>query len=145
MNKNLPAKDWSRFQSNVSASGGCHLWIGRLDKDGYGLFFFHRKNRRAHRVAYYAAFGAIPADMVVNHVCRNRSCQNPQHLQLLTRAESSMKDSANVAYINSQKTHCKNGHPYDRHYGKQRYCSICEAAKTKRLREKWKQLPDVAC
>lgn len=145
MNKNLPPKDWARFHSKLKVVGDCQLWTGQLDKDGYGTFFFHRKNRRAHRVAYYAAFGPIPPDMVVNHVCRQRTCQNPQHLQLLTRTQNNMKDCASVGYINSQKTHCKNGHPYDRHYGKQRYCSKCEAEKSKRLRAKWKRLPDVAC
>jgi hypothetical protein len=43
-----------------------------------------------------------------------------------------------ITYINSQKTHCPSGHPYDRVYSGARYCSICEAAKKKRLRAKWR-------
>jgi len=145
MNKNLPQKDWDRFRKNLKAEGDCLIWQGRTDKDGYGTFYFYRKNRRAHRVAYYAAFGDIPKGMVINHTCRNRACQNPQHLQIVTVRENCLKDSKSVGYINSQKTHCKRGHRFDRVYGGQRYCSICEAAKTKRLRAKWAKEPDVAC
>lgn len=129
----------ARFKSKiVEAKSGCWLWQGPLDRDGYGSFFFRRQPRRAHRVGYFLQNGPIAQGMVVNHTCRNRHCVNPQHLQLVTVSENVMKDSTSIPYLNSQKTHCKNGHPFDRKYGKQRYCSICQAAKAKRLRAKWK-------
>lgn len=86
----------------------------------------------------YLAGRSIPAGFVVNHTCRNRACVNAQHLNAIPASENSKRDSTSVAYINSQKTHCKLGHAYDRFYGGQRYCSKCESAKGKRLREKWK-------
>lgn len=137
--QNITQAERDRFAEKTAPGPlGCLIWQGPLDKDGYGTFYFRRKNRRAHRVAWYSVHGAIPDGLVINHVCRTPACVNPQHLQCVTPYQNSMKDSQSPAYINSQKTHCKQGHPYDRVYGKQRYCSICEKTKRQRLRAKWR-------
>lgn len=140
---NLSAPEIARFKSRIRKDGDCHTWTGPLDKDGYGTFYLRRKNRRAHRVAWYDMHGEIPEGMVINHVCRNRACVNAQHLQVVTIRENTLKDSTTVSAINARKTHCKYGHPFDRTYRKskggfQRYCSICEAAKSRRLHAKWR-------
>lgn len=127
-----------RFDSKCIKEGDCHLWQGPLDRDGYGTFYFRRKNRRAHRVAWFFTFGDIKKGFVVNHICKKRNCVNPQHLQVISTTENALLDSTSIAAINARKTHCKQGHPFDRKYGKQRYCSQCSASKKKRLVAKWK-------
>lgn len=136
-------KEQERFNNKWIKNGQCKLWTGKLDKDGYGTFYFIKKSRRAHRVAYFFEFGDIPKDMVIDHICGNRHCVEPSHLRAVTKRENALHNSRSIAAINAQKTHCVNGHPFDRKYGKQRYCSICDAAKSRRLRQKWKKQADM--
>jgi len=138
-------KEMVRFTSAYKRSGECKLWKRYLDKDGYGSFFFRRVLRRAHRIAYYFFIGDIPKGMIVDHICRNRNCIEYTHLRLVTPKENSIQNSNSVGAINARKTHCKNGHPFDKKYGKQRYCSICQAQKTKHLRAKWKKQDTIMC
>jgi len=135
-NKTLSKEHYERFMSFVKKTDTCWEWQGGKDKDGYGTFLLLRKGRRAHRVSYYAHYGEKPNKLTVHHKCRNKGCVNPEHLELMTVKENNLL-SNNVGAINARKTHCKNGHPFDRKYGKQRYCSICMSEKTKRLRAKW--------
>jgi hypothetical protein len=142
-NVNLTEKEISRFLEKIAKpmeDTQCWEWTANKDKDGYGMFFLRRKNRRAHRVSYYAYKGEIPDGYVIHHICKNPSCVNPNHLEARDK-HSNWLDSNNVGAINKRKKYCKNGHPFDKVYGGQRYCSICENEKQKRLRKKWKKEP----
>lgn len=133
-------KESVRFTNFTTKRGDCVLWNGHLDKDGYGTFYFRKKSRRAHRVAYYRQFGEIADGMVIDHTCNNRHCVNPQHLRQVTPRQNTLENSRSIGAINKAKKTCKNGHVFDKVYGsvkKQRYCSICENAKSKRLQKKW--------
>lgn len=135
---NLTTPEHERFMSKITKRNGCWLWEGPLDRDGYGMFYLRRRNRRAHRVGWFLLRGEIPRGMVVNHKCGHRHCVNPQHLEIVTTRQNSLKDSRAVGAVNARKTHCAKGHPYDRQYGGQRYCSTCDREKQRRLRAKWR-------
>lgn len=142
---NMNEKEYARFTSKYHVENDHYLWDSPLDRDGYGSFYFRRRNRRAHRVAWWNMFGDIPAGYVINHKCMVRHCVNPQHLEMITVKENNLKDSKSICAINARKTHCSRGHEFDRVYGKQRYCSICEAEKARRLRRKWREEDTVGC
>lgn len=61
----------------------------------------------AHRLAFAIHVGPIPEGLTVDHECRNRSCQNPRHLRLMTNSDNARLNG------NAMKTHCPHGHPYD--------------------------------
>jgi len=136
--RHVKPAELARFASHCAPRGDCLIWTGRTDRDGYGLIGFRRATRRAHRLALWLSGRDIPPGHFVNHTCRIRLCVNPQHLQVVTPSENALRDSRSIGYVNSQKTHCKRGHVFDRSYGGVRYCSICAAEKSKRLRAKWK-------
>jgi hypothetical protein len=103
---------------------GCHEWLGYRDEEGYGKFRAPGE-QRAHRTAYILAKGPIPEGLVLDHLCRNTSCVNPNHLEAVTHAVNMARG------INSNriKTHCKRGHEYTLDntymYNNARYCREC--------------------
>ena len=142
----ITQQETDRFNNYWKSVGDCKLWQNYLDKDGYGTFYFRKKPRRAHRVSYFFVHGAIHDNMVIDHICKNRNCVEPTHLRIVTAKENSLKNSNSVGAVNARKTKCSNGHPFDRKYGKQRYCSVCQSEKTKRLRKKWlKEANKIKC
>jgi hypothetical protein len=99
------------FWEKVERSPGCWRWTAGRDMDGYGVFHTAGKARGAHRVAYELLVGSIPAGLQIDHLCRNRSCVNPEHLEPVTPRENQRR--ADVALgIRSAATHCPQGHEY---------------------------------
>lgn len=92
---------------------GCWLWLNSVDRDGYGVIVVKGiHGKKAHRIAYQAANGEIPAGACVCHRCDTPRCVNPDHLFLGSQADN-VRDCAGKGRIrnqNSQRTHCKNGH-----------------------------------
>ena len=76
-----------RFFAKIDASGVCWQWTGARDPNGYGLFRGNvRITRRAHRFGYELLVGPIPDGLTLDHLCRNRGCVDPDHLEVVRRA-----------------------------------------------------------
>jgi hypothetical protein len=91
-------------------STGCWHFTGTRERGGYGMFRYQRKMRCAHRVSYELHFGnPIEPGLHIDHLCRNRSCCNPDHLEPVTR-ELNWLRSMSVTRLNQLATHCKHGH-----------------------------------
>lgn len=68
---------------------GCHVWLKARNSRGYGVSWFDGKLRLAHRVVWYVAHNRWPADgLVLDHVCNNKACVNPDHLRELANHEN---------------------------------------------------------
>lgn len=99
------------FWEKVERSTGCWRWTAGCDADGYGVFHMAGQARGAHRVAFELLVGAIPGGLQIDHLCRNRGCVNPAHLEPVTPRENQRR--ADVALgIRSAATHCPQGHEY---------------------------------
>src|ERR1700755_3231525 len=99
-----------RFWSKVSLGheNGCWVWVGAMDGGGYGRVY--TKGRpRAHKAAWVYLRGPVPDGLELDHLCRNRACVNPKHLEPVTHRENLLRGMAPAA-INSRKTHCPKGH-----------------------------------
>lgn len=84
--------------------GACWAWTGRKNHAGYGSFDTPR-TERAHRWSYTHLIGAIPDELVLDHLCRNRACVNPQHLEPVTIGENVRRGKRPP-----KKTHCPSNH-----------------------------------
>lgn len=97
------------------ASNGCWEWTGATNKKGYGELKFQFSEGivylKAHRVFYELFVGEIPEGLEIDHLCRNRKCVNPKHLEPVTTQENIMRGNG-LAVLNSRKTCCVNGHPF---------------------------------
>ncbi len=106
----------ARFWKNINRTpDGCWEWTASCYANGYGSFYVNRKKIKAHRFAYETLVGIIPLDLEIDHICRNRKCVNPAHMELVTRSENirrGLLPEIGRQYQES-KTHCPKGHPYD--------------------------------
>jgi hypothetical protein len=122
------------FWENVLTQNGCWLWRKSL-QHGYGQWH----QRRAHRIAFTCAFGEIPPGLTVDHLCCNKKCVNPYHLDIVdSRTNSVLRAFYSPAGINLRKTHCPKGHAYtaqnSRLYRGARYCRKCDSLRKRRRR-----------
>ena len=117
----LPATFWMRV--SVGHDAGCWLWEGRREKGGYPIACDGSRSVLAHRMAYRAFRGEIPAGLQLDHLCRTRHCVNPEHLEAVTARENVLR-STGLAAVNAQKTECPYGHALAA-VGQRRVCLVC--------------------
>jgi hypothetical protein len=103
-----PERFWSLVDRRGDAE--CWPWKGGT-KQGYGQIMVARKAKRAHRVAYELTVGPIPEGLTLDHLCRNRACCNPKHLEPVTNRENVLRGVGPSAEA-ARKTHCPQGHEY---------------------------------
>lgn len=130
-----------RFWSKVNKTESCWVWTACKTKLGYGQFGISNVVYYAHRVAYELVRGRIPDGMVIDHLCRNPSCVNPAHLDVVTQSENIKRGVAHSNYSKTMraKTHCKNGHEFNERntYFKpngNRNCKTCQKSRDKNSR-----------
>lgn len=123
-----------RFASKyeVDPETGCWLWTASIRPNGYAQFRYSKgKNGYGHRFAYEHFVGPIDDGLTIDHLCRNRACVNPDHLEPVTQQKNVLRGMGKGA-ANAVKTHCPEGHPYegDNLYvnpkTKRRTCRACQ-------------------
>ena len=107
------ARFWAKAQVSPDFDD-CWQWTAceRAKGRGYGAFRAFGKQRLAHRFAYEVFVGKIPRGLQIDHLCRNRGCVNPTHMEPVTLAQNVLRGDG-ITAVNARKTHCKRGHLFD--------------------------------
>ena len=120
------------FNLRVDKSAGpdeCWVWIGSRNTAGYGRMNYNCKHHAAHRLSWEFHVGPIPEGLVIDHLCRNTSCVNPNHLEPVTDRVNILRGTAPTAEA-ARKTHCPKGHAYEgdnlKTYKTYRMCATCK-------------------
>lgn len=100
---------------------GCWIWTAAINGNGYGRF----REWSAHRFSWLLHKGEVPAGLYLDHLCRNRACVNPDHLEPVTNQENTQRGGRG-----DLMTHCPKGHPRDNEWSQgngegKRTCRAC--------------------
>lgn len=121
-----------KWQPNIITN--CWTWTAFIRPEGYGHMRVGKDVILAHRLAYELYVGPVPDGLTLDHLCRNRRCVNPAHLEPVTGSENTKRG---IKYL-STLTSCKRGHPFDEAnthmYNGSRICKTCAYEKVKRRR-----------
>lgn len=118
----LPERVWQR----ITVGDGCWTWSG-CHAGGYGRVRINSRTHAVHRLVYEDMIGPIPAHLEIDHLCHNRGCCNPAHLEPVTR-KVNLNRGRNA---NLEKRVCKHGHSKWRRYNGRRYCAECGYRRTR--------------
>lgn len=143
---------WARFSKKVDFDGpnGCWVWTGCRSTDHkgektYGSFYYREHMMRAHRLTYEWFVGPIPDGLQIDHLCKNKGCANPAHLEVVTQRENMLRGSQiqRAREWAARITHCPHGHSYAE-YGfddnGHRKCRQCSRIRQRRYSERLRAL-----
>ena len=100
----------SRPVGYIIQENGCWEWVGsRRGTTGYAQMVIDHRNELMHRMMYARARGPIPKDSEIDHLCRNRGCVNPAHLEAVSHRTNVLRGTS-PSGRNAIKTHCPRGH-----------------------------------
>ncbi len=134
----------SAIVDRIDADGDCWEWTGAKHESGYGRYRMGGRDGRfwyVHRLVWELLVGPIPDGLHIDHLCRNRLCCNPDHLEPVTPAENTRRSPSWNG--ESAKTHCPYGHPYSgdnlQTQGRRKHwrrCAACHAQRNREYRER---------
>lgn len=127
---------------------GCWIWTASIGGPGYGQLSVCGRPHAAHRLSYQVHVGEIPEGLFIDHLCRNRPCINPAHLEPVTHQVNMARGMGGKAHAQRmrERTHCKKGHPLTpdniqwAERGK-RHCKICYQTGVKERNDRRKRVP----
>ena len=100
-----------KLLENTHGGDGCWEWQRARSAAGYGVLRIKQKNHYAHRLMYEKLVGPIPDGLTIDHLCRNRGCLNPAHLEVVTGGENTLRGDGPTAR-HARQTHCVHGHEF---------------------------------
>lgn len=120
-----------KFEKYTLRAAECWEWTGHKYGNGYGAITHRGRQVLAHRWAYEHFIGPIPEGLTIDHLCRNRACVNPAHMEPVTGRENTRR---------AMRSHCIHGHAFDAentymHNGK-RYCRTCRSERQRNKRKR---------
>ena len=131
-----PIDPQERFWAKVAKTSTCWLWTGTL-VNGYGQFRLPTTKLQAHRYAYESMVGPVGAGLQLDHLCRNRACVRPEHLEPVSSKINTWRGEG-PAGINARTLVCPKGHSYvpenTRLYRGKRHCRACDRDRSRRRR-----------
>jgi hypothetical protein len=124
-------------------AGDCWQWQGTGTRTGYGQIRVGGKGTPmayVHRIAYELMVGPVPEGMEVDHLCFNRGCLNPEHLEPVTRAENHRRRRGRPYRPQNLGETCRHGHPREGNTSVnangRRYCVACHREAVRRHRQR---------
>lgn len=126
-----------RIAVKLRPDGDCWTWTGNV-AGRYGHVRDQGRTYQVHRLVYSLLVGPIPDGLTLDHLCRNRLCVNPAHLEPVSNRENTLRGFGPTA-TNARATHCKHGHAFDEVNTRYRQngwraCRKCQADLTREIR-----------